>query len=98
MAEILFELARSGRGPGAPASRPLGRLQPAEPLATRRYFPGPGSMNPGSFAASSWPPPTRRPRRSYSELFGGSSNDFPLGPTDLSTTFKIDGRDLGAAL
>lgn len=33
----------------------------------------------------------------YSELFGWSANDVPMGPNDFYTTFKIDGREVGAA-
>jgi predicted enzyme related to lactoylglutathione lyase len=33
----------------------------------------------------------------YSELFGWTIGEFPMGPKDFYTTFKIDGRDVAAA-
>jgi len=36
-------------------------------------------------------------KKFYSELFGWSINDLPMGANDFYTTFKIDGRDVGAA-
>ena len=36
-------------------------------------------------------------KKFYSELFGWGANDVPMGPSDFYTTFKIDGREVGAA-
>ena len=36
-------------------------------------------------------------KKFYSELFGWTINEFPIALNDLYTTFKIDGRDVGAA-
>lgn len=36
-------------------------------------------------------------KKFYSELFGWSVNDLPMGPNDFYTTFKIEGREVGAA-
>jgi predicted enzyme related to lactoylglutathione lyase len=33
----------------------------------------------------------------YSSLFGWTVNDFPMGPGDVYTIFRLDGRDSGAA-
>lgn len=33
----------------------------------------------------------------YGSLFGWSSNDFPMGPNDFYTMFKLEGGDAGAA-
>jgi uncharacterized protein len=33
----------------------------------------------------------------YSSLFGWTANDFPMGPEDLYTIFKLEGRDAAAA-
>ena len=33
----------------------------------------------------------------YSELFGWTVGEYPMGPQDFYTTFKIDGRDVAAA-
>ena len=32
----------------------------------------------------------------YSSLFGWTPNDFPMGPGDFYTIFKLDGRDAAA--
>ena len=32
----------------------------------------------------------------YSSLFGWTANDFPMGPNDLYTIFKLEGRDAAA--
>jgi predicted enzyme related to lactoylglutathione lyase len=32
----------------------------------------------------------------YSELFGWTISEFPMGPKDFYTTFEIDGRDVAA--
>lgn len=32
----------------------------------------------------------------YSSLFGWAANDFPMGPDDLYTIFKLEGRDAAA--
>src|SRR5438105_2840990 len=32
----------------------------------------------------------------YSSLFGWTPNDFPMGPGDLYTIFRLDGRDAAA--
>jgi predicted enzyme related to lactoylglutathione lyase len=36
-------------------------------------------------------------KKFYAELFGWATSDTPMGPDDFYTTFKIDGRDVGAA-
>jgi uncharacterized protein len=36
-------------------------------------------------------------KKFYSELFGWTIGEFPMGPNDFYTTFKIDGRDVAAA-
>src|SRR5688572_14374179 len=33
----------------------------------------------------------------YSSLFGWQPNDFPMGPNEFYTMFKLDGRDAAAA-
>ena len=33
----------------------------------------------------------------YSDLFGWTSEDFPMGPSGSYTMFRLDGRDVGAA-
>ena len=33
----------------------------------------------------------------YSSLFGWTSQDFPMGPTDFYTMFQLEGRDTAAA-
>src|SRR6266513_1099600 len=32
----------------------------------------------------------------YSSLFGWTPNDFPMGPNELYTIFKLEGRDAAA--
>jgi uncharacterized protein len=36
-------------------------------------------------------------KKFYTELFGWTINEFPIGPNEFYTMFKIDGRDVGAA-
>jgi uncharacterized protein len=36
-------------------------------------------------------------KKFYSELFCWTTSDFPMAPNDFYSTFKIDGRDVGAA-
>jgi len=36
-------------------------------------------------------------KKFYSELFPWSFTEFPIGPDELYTMFKVDGRDVGAA-
>jgi predicted enzyme related to lactoylglutathione lyase len=36
-------------------------------------------------------------KKFYAELFGWTINEFPIGPNEFYTMFKIDGRDVGAA-
>lgn len=36
-------------------------------------------------------------KKFYTELFGWAINELPMGPNDFYTTFKIEGRDVGAA-
>lgn len=36
-------------------------------------------------------------KKFYTELFGWTINEFPMGPNDFYTMFKMDGRDVGAA-
>lgn len=36
-------------------------------------------------------------KKFYSELFLWSFTEFPIGPDELYTLFKVDGRDVGAA-
>jgi len=36
-------------------------------------------------------------KKFYSELFGWTIDEFPMGPNQFYTTFKIDGRDVAAA-
>jgi len=36
-------------------------------------------------------------KKFYSELFGWTINDLPMGPNEFYTTFKLEGRDVGAA-
>jgi hypothetical protein len=36
-------------------------------------------------------------KKFYAELFGWTINDLPMGPNDFYTTFKMDGREVGAA-
>jgi len=33
----------------------------------------------------------------YQELFGWTASDFPMGPNDFYTMFKLEGRDVGSA-
>src|SRR5579862_2042397 len=33
----------------------------------------------------------------YQPLFGWSSNDFPMGPSEFYTMFQLEGNDCGAA-
>lgn len=36
-------------------------------------------------------------KKFYSELFGWTVNDFPMGPDGVYTMFQLDGKDVGAA-
>jgi len=35
-------------------------------------------------------------KKFYADLFGWGINDMPMGPTDVYTIFRVDGRDVAA--